>query len=157
MEDYDRGRSRSNESSSCWSLGCCGMSLFLVSTIAYCVTMGVGWALSRDVVPENQTALAGAIISTIPVFAAAAYIYMVSKFGGIVGVKEGGFVCVVCIEMCAAVFEFIGGALLLSVGLQAEDDRIKAFGASAAAFGFLSACSCCCGMCCCCIKHSDDC
>ena len=161
MEDIDcdpehNESSQSSEGSSCLGFGCCGVSLFLISAVSYCVTMGVGWAFSRNVVPEDNAAFAAAIISTIPVFAVIAYIYLVCKFGRIEGVKEVGFICLIIIELCAALFEFIGGMMFLIVGIQAEDNRIKAFGASAAAFGFLSASSCCCGLYCCCIEIGDD-
>ena len=126
--------------------------------------MGVGWALSRNVIPDDHTALAAAIISTIPVFAVAGYIYFIQKFGGMaeecgIGaeVKSGSFAFLACIELFAAVFEVIGGLIFVVVGVQAEDNRIKAFGISAATFGFLSACSCCCGLICCCSQFNDDC
>ena len=142
----------------------CGVLMFVISTVCYCVTMGVGWALSRDVVPDDHTALAAAVISTIPVFAAGGYIYFMMKFGRLaeewgVGteVKQCSFGCLFCIELFAAVFEVIGGLIFVVVGVGVEDNRIKAFGFSAATFGFLSACSCCCGLCCCCCQFSNDC
>ena len=142
----------------------CGLSMFIISTISYCVTMGVGWALSWGVIPDNHIVLAAAVISTIPVFAALGYIYFVMKFRGLAkecGVdaefKSCAFGCLVCIELFAALFEVIGGLIFVIVGAGAEDNRIKAFGISAATFGFLSACSCCCGLFCCCLQFSDDC
>ena len=141
-----------------------GLSMFVISTISYCVTMGVGWALSRDVIPDDHTALAAIVIITIPVFAAFGYVYFMMKFRGLAEewgvdaeVKTCAFVCLVCIELFATVFEVIGGLIFVVVGAGAEDNRIKAFGISAATFGFLSACSCCCGLFCCCCQFSDDC
>jgi hypothetical protein len=121
--------------------------------------MGVGWALSRDVIPDDHTALAAAVISTIPVFAFISFVYFMMKFGGLaeewgVGgeVKACAFCCLVCIELFAALFEVIGGIIFVVIGAGAEDNRIKAFGISAATFGFLSACSFCGGLCCCCVQ-----
>ena len=45
--------------------------------------MGVGWSLSQDVIPESTAARAGAVTSTIPVFAFIAYVYLILKFGAI--------------------------------------------------------------------------
>ena len=72
-------------------------------------------------------------------------------------VKQVSFACLVCIELFAAVFEIIGGLIFVVVGIDAEDNRIKAFGISAATFGFCSACSCCCGLFCCCAEFGDNC
>ena len=159
MEDsyIERDGSKRNTSES-YGYGCCGVLMFLISTVCYCVTMGVGWALSRNVVPDDHTALAAAVISTIPVFAVGGYIYFMMKFGGLgEEVKLGAFACLACIELCAGIFEIVGGLLFVVVGVETEDHRIKAFGISAATFGFCSACSCCCGLLCCCAQFSDDC
>lgn len=161
QDDPEQNTSKSSESY-CYMYF--GVSMFIVSTICYCITMGVGWALSRDVIPDDRTALAAAVISTIPVFAAIGYVYFMMKFGGLAEewgvdaeVKLCTFGCLVCIELFAAVFEVIGGLIFVVVGVGTEDNRIKAFGISAATFGFLSACSCCCGLYCCCCQFSDEC
>ena len=160
VEHHDPERKTSQGDECC---GYCGIIMFLISTISYCITMGVGWALSRSVVPDNHAALAAAVISTIPVFAVIGCIYFIQKFGDLaeewgIGtqVKGGSFACLVCIELFAAVFEVIGGLIFVIVGVGAEDNRIKAFGISAATFGFCSACSCCCGLICCCLQVTDD-
>ena len=162
-DDPEKNASNSDDSEDvCYFY--CGLSMFIISTISYCVTMGVGWALSRDVIPDDHTALAAIVITTIPVFAAFGYVYFMMKFRGLAEecgvdaeVKSCAFGCLVCIELFAALFEVIGGLIFVIVGIGAEDNRIKAFGISAATFGFLSACSCCCGLTCCCCQFNDDC
>ena len=154
--DYTSG---GDDRSSCC---CCGSFMFSISTVCYCITMGVGWALSQDVISGNRLALAAAIVSTIPVFAVAGYIYFMKKCSGVANelgvgeqVEKTSLICLCLIELCAAVFEVAGGIMFLVIGIEAEDNRIKAFGISAATFGFLSASSCCCGLICCCCLSND--
>ena len=153
--NFERSGSSGCDSSGCY---CSGALMFSVSTVCYIITMSVGWFLSRDVIPENHLALAAAIVSTVPLFAIYGATQFLSKCG-VIG-KELQDCCafiVLCVECCAAIFEIAGGILFLIVGIHADDNRIKAFGISAAIFGFLSGFSC--GfalLCCCCGINMDE-
>ena len=103
--------------------------------------MGVGWALNQIVYPGSITG-AGAIISTIPVFAVIGFVIIVVIFRSDNVYCCAGS-CTIILLLFAGVFECIGGILFIVAGVQAGDARVLAYGVSAGVFGILAGFSCC--------------
>lgn len=117
----------------------CPIVLLVISLVFYVIAMGVGWGFDQMAPPVAGTipVRAGAIVSTIPVFAVVVLIFLACLLG-LDNVNAIATSCAIGIVLFAGVFEFVGGILFIVAGVQAGDPRALAFGVSAGVFSLLA-------------------
>jgi len=139
------------------TLCACGIVFFVISAIAYVITMGVGWALSRSVYPSPLFG-AGAIIATIPILAVGGAILTSCYCGSDSKFTDAAFYFAIFIVCIAGLFEVIGAVLFIIGGAQLKDENSQALGHGIAAgvFGLIAGISCCFSTIACCGGLKDD-
>ena len=133
------------ESNTKYVVGTIAIVCFVISFIAYCFVMGFGWGFNQSS-PRQSMLLAGAIVSTIPVFAVIAFVCIAATCGEKSKATDIALCCMVCIIWLAAVFELVGAILFIVEGVQLKDQNPAAlgFGVTAGVFGIIAAITCCC-------------
>lgn len=108
------------------------------------ITIGIGWSLNRDVYTGNGLILAGAVITSIPVFSVLACLCAFVKFGHDSPITAAASICAIVITISAGIFEFVGAILFIAAGATLRDeDKVLAYGVSAGVFGLIAAFTCC--------------
>ena len=119
-----------------------GTACFLLSSLAYLVAIGVGWAVDQND-RDGGSIRAGIIIVTLPVFAVFFYCVCSSYCGESSNFTRCAECCAFWTVLLAGVLELIGGILLIVAGTQANPGY-KASGIVAGVFSIIAALSCCC-------------
>ena len=130
------------------SLLICGTVCFVISSLAYVIAIGVGWALDQDIYPDNGLIRAGIIIVTAPVIAAFFYCLAYGFCGNDSEFTLCAECCAICTVCLAGLFELIGGIMLIAAGTKLKSDSSKAmvFGIVAGFFSIIAAVFCCCSV-----------
>ena len=118
-----------------------GIGCFLISSLAYIIAIGVGWAAWDD--PDGGAIRPGIIIVTIPVFAVFFCCLAYKCCGDDSTITRFVEVCTTCSVVLAGVLELIGGIFLIVQGTQLEPDH-RTTGIVAGVFSIIAAISCCC-------------
>ena len=101
----------------------CGFATFVISFCAYVITVGVGWSLNQDVLPDKSLIMGAAIVTTIPVFAVMATCLLALWVGGENRAVGACARCSLLIILLAGVFEIVGGILFIVAGATLKDEN----------------------------------
>lgn len=135
---------------------CFGVSCFVISFIAYVITLGVGWSINQDVYSNSSSAsgidlaLRGAAVTSTPgltVLVVGAVCICRGQGAGGDGESSGcSIICGIMNFACMGIVVFVGAVLFIVAGidLKDEDPRAMTYAIVAGVFGLIAAVSCCC-------------